>query len=87
MSFPMECCRGHSGPGIIPLHSRKTNKKRKHLRDARFIFLSAPSAASVSGDTYFDEAYSGKSGHVLRDVVWCILFLRRKFGDGGYFTE
>ena len=45
-------------------------------------FASSPSSPGVNANTDFSTASPCQLGHVLREVVWRILYLRRKYGVG-----
>ena len=45
-------------------------------------FSSGPSTVGVNEDTEFSSAPKCELGHVLRDIIWHILYLRRRFGRG-----
>ena len=43
-------------------------------------FSVSPHANSVNTDTDFEQAPPVELGRVLRDIIWCILYLRWRFG-------
>ena len=76
--FPIRAAASIPGLRLSPLGVVVSTSKVRVIHD--LTFSSFPSGPGVNSDTDFDTAPPCKLGHVLRDVIWRILYLRRKFG-------
>ena len=66
---------------VSPLAVIKSSTKLCVVHD--LTFSSGPSMTGVNEDTDFSSAPACELGHVLRDIIWCILYLPQRFGRGG----
>ena len=65
---------------VSPLAVIKSSTKLCVVHD--LTFSSGPSMTGVNEDTDFSSAPACELGHVLRDIIWCILYLPQRFGRG-----
>ena len=71
--FPREMASRIPGLRVSPVGVAVSATKVRIIHDLTMAF----SNPGVNGDTNFESAPKCKLGHVLRDIVWRILFLRR----------
>ena len=71
--FPREMALRIPGLRVSPVGVAVSATKVRIIHDLAMTF----SNPGVNGDTNFESAPKCKLGHVLRDIVWRILFLRR----------
>ena len=71
--FPREMASHIPGLRVSPVGVAASATKVRIIHDLTMAF----SNPGVNGDTNFESAPKCKLGHVLRDIVWRILFLRR----------
>ena len=71
--FPREMASRIPGLRVSPVGVAVSATKVRIIHDLTMAF----SNPGVNGDTNFESAPKCKLGHLLRDIVWRILFLRR----------
>ena len=71
--FPREMASRIPGLRVSPVGVAVSAIKVRIIHDLTMAF----SNPGVNGDTNFESTPKCKLGHVLRDIVWRILFLRR----------
>ena len=78
--FPREAAACIPGLRVSPLAVIKPSTKLRVVHD--LTFSSGPSTIGVKEDIDFSSAPTCELGHVLRDIIWRILYLRHRFGRG-----
>ena len=76
--FPREAAARIPGLRVSPLAVMKSSTKLRVVHD--LTFASGTSTTGVNGDTDFSSAPTCELKHVLRDIIWRILYLRQRFG-------
>lgn len=75
--FPRDAAHSIPGLPLAPLGVVVPSTKVRILHDLTFDYMR--SLASVNGDTDFESASPVRLRHVLRNFIWRILHLRRKW--------
>ena len=78
--FPRETAACVPGLRVSTLAVPKSSTKLRVVHD--LTFSSGPSMTCVNEDTGFSSAFTCELGHVLRDIIWHVLYLRQRFGRG-----
>ena len=78
--FPREAADCIPGLRVSPLAVIKSTTKLRVVHDS--MFSSGPSTIGVKKDTDFSSAPTCEVGHVLRDIIWRILYLYHRFSRG-----
>ena len=65
---------------VSPLAVIKSSTKLRAVHD--LTLSSGPSMTGVNEDSDFSSASTCELGHVLRDIIWYVLYLRQRFGRG-----
>ena len=78
--FSREAASCIPGLRVSPLAVIKSSTKLRVVHD--LTFSSGPSTIGVNEDTDFSSAPTCELGHVVRDIIWRILYLRHRFGRG-----
>lgn len=82
--FPLRLVNGIVGLRLSPLTVVASTSKNRVIHN--LTFASSPSNPGANADTDSSTAPARQLGHVLREVVWRILYFRRKYGVGAHIV-